>query len=113
MKKGDFVNMYNTHSKDGTPDLQTLCGKGILIKPTKSKLRHKGDGWDEFESWSIFVFWDHLGNPPEQQQLWFVHPNDLMDEFEGSKKHWEHLAKEMQKGSEFILKTIKNPGGIV
>ena len=106
MKKGDLVNMYNIHSKDGKPDYGTLCGKGILVKPIKSKLKHDGDGWDEFESWSVFVFWDHLGNPPKIQQLWFVHPNDVMDGHEGSKEHWINWVKETKKGYDKLLKTF-------
>lgn len=106
MKKGDFVNMYNEHHKEGRPDFGTLCGKGILLKPIKSKLKHKGDGWDKFESWSIFVFWDNLGNPPSIQQMWFVHPNDLMDGVERSKSYWEHWVKETQKACDIILQNL-------
>ena len=57
MKKGDFVNMYNIHYKGGRPDHGTLCGKGILIKPCKSKLKHDNDGWDEFERSK--EYWTH------------------------------------------------------
>lgn len=108
MKKGDFINMYNSHSKDGKPDEQTLCGKGILIRPYKSKTKLKSRGWEEYESWTVFVFWDKLGNPPTNQQVWFVHPNDLMEK--GNARafiwYWMHWATETKSACDRILKIL-------
>ena len=74
MKKGDIVNMYNSHSKDGVPDEKTLWSKGILVKPYK----YTSAGWEEYECWTIDVFWNKNGNEPYRQEVWFVHPNDLI-----------------------------------